>query len=366
MISTDELLRYSCQIQLPGFGVEKQRQLQQAKVLLAGAGGLGCPAAQYLVAAGVGTITIADSDTVSIGNLHRQILYSPDDVGLNKAALACAKLQQQNPHVHLIPFTGRIVSQNVMDIIQSHDLVIDCTDNFETRYLLNDACVLSGKPLVYGAIYQYEGQVAVWNHLQKDGTRSANYRDLFPEVNAALIPNCAEGGVIPTVAGIIGCMQAHEAIKLITRTGEILAGKILLLDVQTMQSRIIKTGSVSKVVIKELMPSVQIATITPEALKANLNSEYYELIDVRSGEERMQFQLGGKHIPVANLESRYEEINTGKPVVFYCASGKRSAEAVKIFRKYLPEVTAFSLAGGVKAWMEAYAETKTTESTQAK
>jgi molybdopterin/thiamine biosynthesis adenylyltransferase/rhodanese-related sulfurtransferase len=366
MISTDHLLRYSCQIQLPGFGMEKQLQLQQARVLIVGAGGLGCPAAQYLVAAGVGTITIADFDTVSIGNLHRQILYSPGDVGLRKAELACSKLQHQNPQVNVIPFTEKIISENVMGIVQSHDLVIDGTDNFETRYLLNDACVLSGKPLVYGAIYQFEGQVAVWNLLQEDGTRSPNYRDLFPEVNAALIPNCAEGGVIPTLAGIIGCMQANEAIKLITQTGEPLAGKILLLDAQTMQSRIIHTGPVSKVVIKELINSIQVVTLPPEELKEHLQSDYYELIDVRSTQERLQFQLGGKHIPVAELETRIMEINIGKPVVFYCASGKRSAEAVKILRKYWPEVTAFSLAGGVKAWMETFAEIKTMDTTQVK
>lgn len=352
MNSNNDFLRYSCQIQLPDFSEAKQKLLQQSKVLIVGAGGLGCPASQYLAAAGVGTITIADFDTISIGNLHRQILYSPNEVGEKKAEVACRKLQEQNPQIQLNPFEEKITSENVMRMVSSHDIIIDGSDNFETRYLINDACVLSGKPLVYGAIYQYEGQVAIWNVLNEDGSRSPNYRDVFPEVNAALIPNCAEGGVIPTLAGIIGCMQANEAIKLITQTGEPLAGKMLLLAAQTLQSRIISTGVVSKVIITQLTETIPVALISPEKLQAHLDVEIYELIDVRSPEERAAFHIGGKHIPVAELDRSYTNINPKKPVVFYCASGKRSAEAVKIFRKYFPDATAFSLDGGTKGWKE--------------
>ena len=349
---TNELLRYSCQMQLPDFGEAKQHILQQSKVLIVGAGGLGCPASQYLAAAGVGTITIADFDIVSLGNLHRQILYSPEEVGEKKADVACRKLQQQNPQIQLIPFAEKITSENVMSIVSSHDIVIDGSDNFETRYLINDACVLTGIPLVYGAIYQYEGQVAVWNVMNDDGSRSPNYRDVFPEVNAALIPNCAEGGVIPTLAGIIGCMQANEAIKLITQTGEPLEGKMLLLDAQTLQSRIISTGVASKVIITHIAETIPVSIISPEKLEAHLEVGTYELIDVRSTEERMEFHIGGKHIPVTELDTSYRIINTEKPVVFYCGAGKRSAEAVKIFRKYFPDAITFSLDGGMKAWKE--------------
>src|SRR5665647_1365114 len=220
----------------PRFSVSTQQNLQNAKVLIAGAGGLGCPSAQYLTAAGVGTIGIADYDVISIGNLHRQVLYTPDEIGLKKVFVACKKLQQQNPGIQLIPLDINITSENVINIIEQYDIVIAATDNFETKYLLNDACVLTGKPLVYGAIFQYAGQVALWNILNKDGSRTPNYRDLFPNANSPQIPSCSEGGVIPTLAGIIGCMQANEVIKYITKIGELLSGRLLMLDVLTMQS----------------------------------------------------------------------------------------------------------------------------------
>jgi len=350
MNSDKDLLRYSCQMQLPDFGETKQQLLQQSRVLIVGGGGLGCPAGQYLAASGVGTITIADFDTISVSNLHRQILYSPDEVGLKKAEVACRKLQEQNPQIQLIPFAKKITSENVMSVIDLHDLVIDGSDNFETRYLINDACVLNGKPLVYGAIYQYEGQVAVWNVLNGDGTRSPNYRDVFPEVDAAVIPNCAEGGVIPTLAGIIGCMQANEAIKLITKTGELLTGKMLLLDAQTLQSRIIKIGIVSNVIITNLPEGISVDEISADELKEHLEDNSVELIDVRSIQERNAFHIGGKHISMDELENSIEKISREKPVVFYCSSGKRSVEAVKIFRKYFPNAEALSLDGGLKAW----------------
>src|SRR5665213_3594319 len=211
-----DFTRYSCQLALPGFTEAIQQRLQTAKVLIAGAGGLGCPSSLYLASAGVGVIGIADYDTVSISNLHRQVLYTNEDIGLKKVIVATTKLQQHNPGISVIAHDIKINSENVMDLIRSYDLVIDCTDNFETKYLLNDACVMQGKPLVYGAIYQFEGQVSVWNVVNEDGTHSPNYRDIFPEVNPMMIPNCADGGVMPTLAGIIGCIQANEVIKYFT------------------------------------------------------------------------------------------------------------------------------------------------------
>ena len=200
--------------------------------MIVGAGGLGCPASLYLTASGIGTIGIADYDVISVSNLHRQVLYTNREVGLKKSLTACKKLQEQNPGIRLVPIDEKITAQNVMEMIQPYDIIIDCTDNFDTKYLLNDACVLSGKVMVYGAIYQYEGQVAVFNSLNEDGTRSPNFRDIFPNVNAAQIPNCAEGGVMPALAGIIGCIQANEVIKYFTGQGELLAGKIMMFDVQ--------------------------------------------------------------------------------------------------------------------------------------
>jgi adenylyltransferase/sulfurtransferase len=348
----DEWMRYSCQLALPGFGKESQQKLQQAKVLIAGAGGLGCPSAQYLAASGVGTIGIADFDSISISNLHRQILYAPAEVGLLKAMIACKKLQQQNPQINITPIIEKITSKNVIDIIHDYDLVVDGTDNFETKYLLNDACVIAGKPLIYAAIYQFEGQVSVLNVLNADGTRSQNYRDLFPDVDAAQIPNCAEGGVIPTIAGIIGCIQANEVIKYITGSGELLCGKIFMIDARTMQSRIIKTGTVTKTKITELAAPDEVPVISVSEIKDGIDENVYELIDVRNDDERRQFSIGGKHIPVREIDKNFTLIDFKKKVVFYCASGRRSAEAVKIARKQFPDAKLFSLDGGMKAWKE--------------
>ena len=347
-----DFLRYSCQINLPGFAESAQQKLKQAKVLIIGAGGLGCPAAQYLAASGIGNLAIADDDTISIGNLHRQILYTPAEVGKKKVLIATEKLQQQNPQINIIAIESRINSDNVLDILKDFDIILDGTDNFETRYLVNDACVLLNKPLVYGAIYQYEGQVAIWNMANDDGTRAPNYRDVFPDVDAAQIPNCAEGGVIPTLAGIIGCMQANEVIKYITGIGDLVAGKILIFDAQTLQSRIIKIGNTSKTNITSIQPSSNIPVISIETLKEALDKNIYHIIDVRTIEERDQFSIGGKHIPIIELPDQLQNLQVNQPVVFYCASGKRSAEAVKMFKKIHPSTEAYSLDGGMKSWME--------------
>lgn len=345
-----ELLRYSCQMALPGFGEEAQQRLLRSKVLVVGAGGLGCPAAQYLTAAGVGTLSIVDFDTVSVSNLHRQVLYGTDDVGRSKAHVACEKLGMQNPDITLVPHHQKITHENVMDIVVNYDVIVDCTDNFETRYLLNDAAVLSGKPLVYGAIYQYEGQVAVWNVLVK-GNLSPNYRDLFSDVNAAQIPDCTTGGVIPTLAGIIGCMQANETIKYITQTGELLAGKVLLFDAQTMQSRVVKIGPVTKINITSLPKAIaEVDIISEKELKEKLQRGGVQLIDVRTLQERDAYDIGGEHIPLHELEGRLSDINPQKIIVFYCASGKRSAQAARMFKGKYPEAKVFSLEGGTQAF----------------
>jgi adenylyltransferase/sulfurtransferase len=347
MFSNAELLRYSCQIALPCFGESAQRRLKAARVLVAGAGGLGCPAAQYLVAAGIGHVTIADFDTVSAGNLHRQILYTPDDVGKFKATIAAERLSRQNPHVVVEAVLEKISSENALALFSRHDLILDCTDNFDARYLINDAAVLTEKPVVYGAIYQYDGQVAVWNVTNSDGSRSPNYRDLFPEVDAAQIPNCAEGGIIPALAGIIGCIQANEAIKHLTGMGDLLTGRLLVFDAATLQSRTFKIGNVTRTNIMALPKSEIVQTLQMEAWSKSA-PDFYCAVDVRNSEERAAFNLGGLHIPLAELDVRWQEIPAEKPVLFYCASGKRSAEAVKKWRSFRPEAPAFSLEGGVR------------------
>ena len=349
---TTDILRYSCQMALPGFSEETQQLLQQARVLIVGAGGLGCPAGQYLTSSGVGTLGIADYDVVSVSNLHRQILYSPADVGQSKVAVACRRLQAQNPDIKLVPHTEKITSDNVLNIIHQYDIVIDGTDNFETRYLLNDACVMTGKPLVYGAIYQFEGQVAVWNIVYNEDARSPNYRDLFPKVDPTQIPNCTEGGVIPSLAGIIGCMQANEAIKYITRTGELLVGKILIFDAQSMQSRIIKIGATSKTPVRGLSATVNIPGISVTELKERIVADTVELVDVRTEQERDAFDIGGIHIPIDELEGYLAYFTDPKPKVLYCSTGKRSEEAVKLILKKIPDANVFSLNGGLKAYLE--------------
>ena len=347
-----EFLRYSCQMVLPGFAEATQKLLQDAKVLVVGAGGLGCPAAQYLVSTGVGTVAIADFDTISIGNLHRQILFNEAEVGQKKVVVAVKKLILQNPHIDIIAHDLRITSENVLDIISSYDIVVDGTDNFDTKYLLNDACVLSKKPLVHGAIYQYEGQVAVWNYPNENGTFSPNFRDIFPEVDAGSVPNCAEGGVIPTLAGIIGCMQANEVIKIVTRSKEIIAGKLLIFNAQTLESKIIRLGTETKVQITQLQDTVLIPVITPNNLKVILEKNEADLVDVRTNEERNIFQIGGIHM--AQSEFNYDKFHLGtdKPVVLYCASGKRSGDVVKKLKKLYPKNEIFSLDGGLKNWRE--------------
>jgi len=348
---SNDSLRYRCQVALPGFGEKSQQKLQMAKVLIVGGGGLGCPAAIYLVSAGIGTVGIADFDLVSSTNLHRQVLYGPDDIGQKKAVVACTKLQQQNPLVKLLAHDIEINCLNVMEIIRPYDVILDATDNFETKYLLNDACVLLGKPLVYGAIYQYEGQAAIWNVANTDGSYSPNYRDLFTDVKKSEIPNCAEAGVLPTIAGIIGIIQANEVIKYLTNIGELLKAKLLVFDAETMQSRIIKLTNVTKTLITQLPQSSVASFITAQELKNNLSKDHYHLIDVRDAAEREKFHIGGEHVPLAEIEHHIQKLTYGKPIVFYCASGRRSVEAVKKVGSFL-KTKAFSLQGGLEAWKQ--------------
>lgn len=340
---SNPLERYHCQMALPGFGTSSQELLKNAKVLIVGMGGLGCPSAQYLASSGIGTIGLADDDAVSESNLHRQILYAPEDIGKSKVDVAAKKLQQQNPSVKIIPFNFRVTSANVMDLISEFDLIIEGTDNFETKCLLNDACVLTGKPLVYGAIYQYEGQVSIWNVLQKDGTYSPNYRDVFPNAEESQVPNCREGGVLPTLVGIVGCMQANEAIKYFTNPEDSLAGKLWMMNVLNGKTQIIKLRKTS-VQITGLPQTVE--TITFEQLMQK--KDHFEIIDVRTPQEHEQFNIGGINFPVEELQNYSDYISAcSKSIVVYCLSGKRSAEAVRKIKNIFPEKEVFSLKDGI-------------------
>jgi rhodanese-related sulfurtransferase len=241
----------------------------------------------------------------------------------------------------------------VISIISQYDVVIDGTDNFDSRYLINDACVLTGKPLVYGAIYQFEGQAAVWNLINPDGSKSPNYRDLFPEVDATQVPNCSDGGVVPTIAGIIGCIQANEAIKYITKTGELLAGKVIIFDALSLQSRVIKIGKVTKTDITSLPVAVEIQSISVRAVKEALKTNALELVDVRTDQERDEIDIGGLHFEADEIEANIDYLLNPNVKVLYCSSGKRSGEAVKLIRSKYPQAQVYSLEGGLKAWFEA-------------
>ena len=230
-LTKKELVRYHRQIILPGFGVAGQQKLKNASVLVIGAGGLGAPNLQYLTAAGIGRIGVVDFDKVSLSNLQRQVLFGTDEVGRNKVETAIEKLKQLNPNVQFDGYPVKIEAGNARELINSYDLVVDGSDNLPTRYLVNDACVLLGKPLVYGAIFRFEGQVSVFNQLLPSGSRGPNYRDLFPTPPPPdMVPNCSESGVFSALPGIVGSMQANEAIKVITGMGETLSGRLLLFD----------------------------------------------------------------------------------------------------------------------------------------
>jgi len=230
-LNSSEFARYHRHLIMPEFNLDAQIALKNSKVLVVGAGGLGAPLLQYLAAAGVGHIGIVDYDKIEVSNLQRQVLFSNDDIGNYKAEVARDKLQLQNPHIKVEAIVEKLTSENALDILRPYDIIADGTDNFPTRYLVNDACYLLEKINVFGSIFRFEGQLSVFNHPMENGTRSANYRDIFPEPPApGMVPNCAEAGVLGVLPGIVGSMQANEVIKVITGIGEPLINKLMVFD----------------------------------------------------------------------------------------------------------------------------------------
>ena len=343
----EDFERYHCQMALPGFGAAAQRKLQQARVLIVGAGGLGCPVGLYLAAAGIGTIGIADDDLVSVSNLHRQILFTPQDVGKLKAEVAMQRLRAQNPSVEVISVPVRVNVQNITDLISGYDLVVDGTDNFETKYLLNDACVCAHKPFVYGAIYQYEGQVAVLNVPLENGGYSPHYRDIFPDAGGQYIPACSEGGVLPPLAGMVGAMQAGEVLKYFTSKETLLPGKRCMINMQD--------GSIYQIALKGGAPA-PVTALSPGAALidyADLIKGDFQLVDVRSPAEHREFNIGGILMPLDQLNIYDTAFNMDKPIVCYCATGKRSAEAARLLKGLYPGAAVFSLKNGLRPLREA-------------
>ncbi len=368
-----EFRRYSRHILIPEIGIEGQLKLKNSKVLVVGAGGLGVPVLIYLAAAGVGNLGIVEFDTIDYSNLQRQVIYKTKEVGLKKAEQAKAFIFEQNPEISVTIYPTYINSSNALDILKNYDLVVDGTDNFPTRYLLNDAAVLSGIPYVYGSIFRFEGQVSVFN--QKINSEfGPNYRDLFPEPpHPDLVPNCSEGGVLGVLPGIVGSRQALEAIKIICGIGETLSGKLLTIDTLTnfyrtfkIKKRIDNPVSGEDPSITELIDYEafcnpvhykaelsKIKNITPTEFQKLLDeNEDIQLIDVRESYEYKIANLGGLLIPKGDIESRIDEISRDKRVVIHCRSGKRSSDVIKVLQDSFDFKNLVNLEGGIIAFAE--------------
>jgi len=350
ILETEELKRYQRQVILPELGMEGQQKLKQASVLIVGAGGLGCPVLQYLVAGGVGTIGIVDDDRVDLSNLHRQILYTVNDIGRNKAITAKEKLELLNPFVHIGAHPVRLKADNIYDIFGAYDIIVDGSDNFLTRYLVNDACVQLNKPLIFGSIFKFEGQVSVFNY-----RNGPNYRDLFPEAPASgEAPNCSEIGVMGVLPGMVGTLMANEAIKVICGIGETLSGSLLRIDALDNAINIFRFGADKEVTDSEKTPQGK-KYVNKEIDLSTLNTWLADkpdeicLVDVRETYEFEDFNIGGVNIPLFELLQRIEEIPKSKrKVVFYCQSGQRSKQAVHLTQSFL-KAAIFNLKDGLNA-----------------
>lgn len=362
-LTTSEKSRYHRHLILPNFGIEGQLKLKAARVLVVGAGGLGCPVLQYLVAAGVGNIGIMDFDVVDESNLQRQILYSVDDIGEAKVTVAKRKLSALNPHINITIFQEQLTRDNIERIFENFDIIADGTDNFDTRYLINDACVLFDKINVFGSIFRFEGQVSVFNCLQNDGIRSTNYRDLFPEPpEAGLIPNCAEGGVLGVLPGIIGSMQANEVIKVITGIGEPLVNRFYIFDALDLFAQTLKIKKNPNVNITELPESTNVtcetlvSTISAKAVKKMLREKIdFQLIDVREPKEYDAKNIGGELIPLGMILENQDKISRDKQVIIHCQSGKRSQKAIELLQK-IGFDNLWNLEGGILSFNSSEAE----------
>jgi sulfur-carrier protein adenylyltransferase/sulfurtransferase len=360
--SNDQLSRYARHFSLPGFGMEAQQRLGESSVLVIGAGGLGAPVLMYLAAAGVGTIGIVDFDTVDLTNLQRQVLYTTDQVGQSKAQLAAQRLRALNPDCTIQVHGTALQRDNALALFEPYDLIVDGTDNFPTRYLANDVAVILGKTYIYGSIYRYEGQVSVFNALLPDGTRSINYRNLYPSPpHPDAVPNCAEGGVLGVLPGIIGSMQANEAIKMLSGVGTPLIDKLFLYDAATGESRTIRIPPQEPVPVRELIDYQAFCSpagalnpvpqMSPFELKEALQKPNPPvLIDVREPYERALDHLGGEHIPLGSIEERAERLEAPARVVVYCQSGQRSAKAIRKLRERFGFEHLINLEGGITAY----------------
>ena len=363
-LAQDELVRYARHLSLPDVGREGQERLRAARIIVIGAGGLGSPAALYLAAAGVGTLGIVDADRVELSNLQRQILHGTSGIGTAKVASATSRLADLNPHVRVEAHELRLDSARAAEILGEYDVVLDGSDNFPTRYLVNDTCVWLGKPLVYGSIFRFEGQVSVF-----DAARGPCYRCLYAEPPPPeLVPNCAEGGVLGVLPGIIGTLQALEALKLVLGVGQPLIGRLLLFDALALSFRELRLRKDSGCPVCGLHPTItgpvdyhafcgvngavgQGGDVTPQALAAELGTgEPVLLLDVRQPWEWEIARIeGSRLVPLADLPGRLEEVDTRAPIVTICHHGSRSAQARDLLQA-AGYTRVRSLTGGIDEW----------------
>jgi adenylyltransferase/sulfurtransferase len=370
-LSNEEILRYSRHLIMPEVTMEGQKKLKAAHVLCVGTGGLGSPLALYLAAAGVGTLGLVDFDVVDYTNLQRQVLHHTSDVGRLKLDSAIDKLKAINPFVRIERFDTYLNSQNALSIFDGFDIVADGTDNFATRYLVNDACVLSGKPNVYASIFRFEGQASIFG--AKDGPC---YRCLYPEPPPpGLVPSCAEGGVLGVLPGLLGIIQATEVIKLILGVGEPLIGRLVLVDALAMRFREVKVRKNPECPICGTNPTIaelidyeqfcgargedsvpsattKIPEVQPEVVKRRLDAgEDIFVLDVREPHEYQICNIEGYLIPLGDLPKRVHELDSSREIVVHCKSGARSAKAVEFLRQAgFKRVS--NLTGGILAWAE--------------
>ena len=372
ILSAAELARYNRHILIPGFGMEAQEKLKKSKVLVVGAGGLGSPVLLYLAAAGIGTIGIVECDAVEDSNLQRQVLYGTADVGTPKAEAARKRLLSLNPYIHIIIHDTQLTASNALDIISAYDIVADGTDNFPTRYLVNDASVLLDKPNVYASIYQFEGQVAVFNFVDTNGERGPNYRDLYPvPPEPGEVANCAEAGVLGVLPGIIGSMQALEVIKIAAQTGDVLSGRLFLFDALSFETRTFNISrnpenplngahpTLTRLIDYEQFCGVpamekKIKNVSPEQLQEwQQEGIVYQLIDVREQQEYDLVNLGGLLIPLGTIRDLPQKIDKDKKVVVHCKSGGRSAKAIRLLEEKYGFTNLYNLDGGLIAYIYA-------------
>src|SRR5215212_4851922 len=369
-LSKDEVARYSRHLIIPDVGMTGQKRLKNAKVLVVGAGGLGSPALLYLAAAGVGTLGIVEFDEVDESNLQRQVIHGQSDIGRPKAESARDSIREINPLVNVVLHQTRLASSNVLDVFRDYDLILDGTDNFATRYLVNDAAVLLGKPYVWGSIFRFEGQASVFWEDAPNG-QVLNYRDLYPEPPPpGMVPSCAEGGVLGVLCASIGSIMVNEAIKLITGIGEPLLGRLMVYDALEMTYRTVRirkdpsTPKITELIDYEEFCGVVSdaaaeaaaeSTITPRELRDMIDSgKPVSLIDVR---EQVEWDInriqGAQLIPKGEFESgeALSEIPQDKPVVLHCKSGARSAEALAVLHQ-AGFRDAVHVGGGVLAWVK--------------